>query len=87
MLSAEQCSIVNEDEAGGLIGTGPFQLYKSNENLFILEGHPYIFVKDLLHRVELWNVEQGVGTYDVLVKAQYKDKENIIKNCLGLSRT
>ena len=23
----------------------------------------------------MWNVEQGVGTYDVLVKAQYKDKE------------
>ena len=43
MLSAEQCSIVNEDEAGGLIGTGPFQLYKSNENLFILEGHPLYF--------------------------------------------
>ncbi|MGV2526847.1 UNVERIFIED_CONTAM: SgrR family transcriptional regulator, partial [Bacillus thuringiensis] len=40
MLSAEQCSIVNKDEAGELIGTGPFQLYKSNENLFILEGHP-----------------------------------------------
>ena len=32
-------------------------------------------MKDLLDRVELWNVEQGVGTYDVLVKAQYKDKE------------
>ena len=43
MLSAEQCSIVNEDEAGGLIGTGTFQLYKSNENLFILEGHPLYF--------------------------------------------
>ena len=23
----------------------------------------------------MWNVEQGVSTYDVLVKAQYKDKE------------
>lgn len=43
MLSAEQCSIVNKDEAGELIGTGPFQLYKSNENLFILEGHPLYF--------------------------------------------
>ncbi|MBD8076320.1 SgrR family transcriptional regulator [Bacillus thuringiensis] len=76
MLSAEQCSIVNEDEAGGLIGTGPFQLYKSNENLFILEGHPLYFrERSFLDRVELWNVEQGVGTYDVLVKAQYKDKE------------
>ncbi|EMJ6440433.1 MULTISPECIES: ABC transporter substrate-binding protein [Bacillus] len=76
MLSAEQCSIVNEDEAGGLIGTGPFQLYKSNENLFILEGHPLYFRESpFLDRVELWNVEQGVGTYDVLVKAQYKDKE------------
>ncbi|WP_130068179.1 SgrR family transcriptional regulator [Bacillus albus] len=76
MLSAEQCSIVNEDEAGGLIGTGPFQLYKSNENLFILEGHPLYFrERPFLDRVELWNVEQGVGTYDVLVKAQYKDKE------------
>ncbi|MBE5087898.1 SgrR family transcriptional regulator [Bacillus thuringiensis] len=76
MLSTEQCSIVNEDEAGGLIGTGPFQLYKSNENLFILEGHPLYFrERPFLDRVELWNVEQGVGTYDVLVKAQYKDKE------------
>ncbi|PEB96911.1 MULTISPECIES: SgrR family transcriptional regulator [Bacillus] len=76
MLSAEQCSIVNEVEAGGLIGTGPFQLYKSNENLFILEGHPLYFrERPFLDRVELWNVEQGVGTYDVLVKAQYKDKE------------
>ncbi|MEB9936167.1 ABC transporter substrate-binding protein, partial [Bacillus cereus] len=76
MLSAEQCSIVNEDEAGGLIGTGPFQLYKSNENLFILEGHPLYFrERPFLDRVELWNVEQGVSTYDVLVKAQYKDKE------------
>ncbi|PQQ44197.1 SgrR family transcriptional regulator [Bacillus thuringiensis] len=76
MISAEQCSIVNEDEAGELIGTGPFQLYKSNENLFILEGHPLYFrERPFLDRVELWNVEQGVGTYDVLVKAQYKDKE------------
>lgn len=76
MLSAEQCSIVNEDEAGGLIGTGPFQLYKSNENLFILEGHPLYFrERPFLDRIELWNVERGVSTYDVLVKAQYKDKE------------
>ncbi|MFC9448238.1 ABC transporter substrate-binding protein [Bacillus cereus] len=76
MLSAEQCSIVNEDEAGELIGTGPFQLYKSNENLFILEGHPLYFrERPFLDRVELWNVEQSVSTYDVLVKAQYKDKE------------
>lgn len=76
MLSAEQCSIVNEDEAGELIGTGPFQLYKSNENLFILEGHPLYFrERPFLDRIELWNVEQGVSTYDVLVKAQYKDKE------------
>ncbi|AJQ59576.1 SgrR family transcriptional regulator [Bacillus thuringiensis] len=76
MLSAEQCSIVNKDEAGELIGTGPFQLYKSNENLFILEGHPLYFrERPFLDRVELWNVEQDVSTYDVLVKAQYKDKE------------
>ena len=76
MISAEQCSIVSEDEAGELIGTGSFQLYKSNENLFILEGHPLYFrERPFLDRVELWNVEQGVGTYDVLVKAQYKDKE------------
>ncbi|OUB56956.1 SgrR family transcriptional regulator [Bacillus thuringiensis] len=80
MLSAEQCSIVNEDEAGGLIGTGPFQLYKSNENLFILEGHPLYFrERSFLDRIELWNVEQGVSTYDVLVKAQYKDKEKYNK--------
>ncbi|AFQ14484.1 ABC transporter substrate-binding protein [Bacillus thuringiensis] len=76
MLSAEQCFIVNKDEAGELIGTGPFQLYKSNENLFILEGHPLYFrERPFLDRVELWNVEQDVSTYDVLVKAQYKDKE------------
>ncbi|PGN02289.1 peptide-binding protein [Bacillus cereus] len=76
MLSAEQCSIVNKDEAGELIGTGPFQLYKSNENFFILEGHPLYFrERPFLDRVELWNVEQDVSTYDVLVKAQYKDKE------------
>ncbi|PGR71782.1 peptide-binding protein [Bacillus thuringiensis] len=76
MISAEQCSIVSEDEAGELIGTGSFQLYKSNENLFILEGHPLYFrERPFLDRVELWNVEQGESTYDILVKAQYKDKE------------
>ncbi|EJS76695.1 SgrR family transcriptional regulator [Bacillus cereus] len=76
MLSAEQCSIANEEEAGNLIGTGPFQLYKSNENLFILEAHHLYFrERPFLDRVELWNVEQSVNTYDVLVKAQYKDKE------------
>ncbi|WP_433772365.1 ABC transporter substrate-binding protein [Bacillus wiedmannii] len=76
MISAEQCSIVNEEEAGNLIGTGPFRLYKSNENLFILEAHHLYFrERPFLDRVELWNVEQSVNTYDVLVKAQYKDKE------------
>ncbi|MGE7881912.1 ABC transporter substrate-binding protein [Bacillus sp. NPDC094077] len=76
MLSAEQCSIVREDEVGNFIGTGPFQLYKSNENLFILEAHHLYFrERPFLDRVELWNVEQSVNTYDVLVKAQYKDRE------------
>ncbi|ARC27863.2 Oligopeptide-binding protein oppA [Bacillus cereus Rock1-3] len=76
MLSLEQCSIVSEDEAGKLMGTGPFQLYKSNEDLFILEAHHLYFrERPFLDRVELWNVEQSVDTYDVLVKAQYKDKE------------
>lgn len=77
MLSAEQCSIVNEDETGNLIGTGPFQLYKRNENLFILEAHQLYFrERPFLDRVELWNVEQSVNTYDVLIKAEYKDKTN-----------
>lgn len=76
MLSTEQCSIVNEDEAGNLIGTGPFRLYKRNENLFILEAHHLYFrERPFLDRVELWNVKQSVNTYDVLVKAQYKDRE------------
>ncbi|MBE5106784.1 SgrR family transcriptional regulator [Bacillus thuringiensis] len=76
MLSAEQCSIVREDEVGNFIGTGPFQLYKSNENLFILEAHHLYFrERPFLDRVELWNVEQSVNTYDVLIKAQYKDRE------------
>lgn len=76
MLSAEQCSIVNEDEAGDLIGTGPFRLNKRNENLFILEAHHLYFrERPFLDRVELWNVKQSVNTYDVLVKAQYKDRE------------
>lgn len=76
MLSAEQCSIVYEDEAGNLIGTGPFRLYKRNENVFILEAHHLYFrERPFLDRVELWNVEQSVNTYDVLVKAQYKDRE------------
>ncbi|MDM5239558.1 ABC transporter substrate-binding protein [Bacillus cereus] len=76
MLSSEQCSIVNEDEAGNLIGTGPFRLYKRNENVFILEAHHLYFrERPFLDRVELWNVEQSVNTYDVLVKAQYKDRE------------
>ncbi|PFJ16592.1 peptide-binding protein [Bacillus cereus] len=75
-LSAEQCSIVREDEVGNFIGTGPFQLYKSNENLFILEAHHLYFrERPFLDCVELWNVEQSVNTYDVLVKAQYKDRE------------
>lgn len=76
MLSAEKCSIVQEDEAGTFIGTGPFQLREKNEHLFVLEVHDlYYRERPFLDRIELMNVEQSVNTYDVLVKAQYKDKE------------
>ena len=76
MLSAEQCSIVNEDEAGNLIGTGPFKLREKNAHLFVLEAHDlYYRERPFLDRIELMNVEQSVNTYDILVKAQYKDKE------------
>ena len=76
MLSAEQCSIVNEDEAGNLIGTGPFKLREKNAHLFVLEVHDlYYRERSFLDRIELLNVEQSVNTYDILVKAQYKDKE------------
>ncbi|MEJ9111574.1 SgrR family transcriptional regulator [Bacillus paramobilis] len=77
MLSAEQCSIVNEDETGSFIGTGPFILREKNAQLFVLEVHDlYYRERPFLDRIELMNVEQNVNTYDVLVKAQYKDKEN-----------
>ncbi|HDR6314629.1 TPA: SgrR family transcriptional regulator [Bacillus thuringiensis] len=76
MLSAEQCSILNEDEAGNFIGTGPFILREKNAQLFVLEVHDlYYRERPFLDRIELMNVEQNVNTYDVLVKAQYKDKE------------
>lgn len=76
MLSAEQCSIVQEDEAGTFIGTGPFTLREKNAYLFVLEVHDlYYRERPFLDRIELLNVEQSVNTYDVLVKAQYKDKE------------
>ncbi|KAA0796391.1 SgrR family transcriptional regulator [Bacillus sp. JAS102] len=80
MLSAEQCSIVKEDEAGNFIGTGPFILQEKNTHLFALEVHDlYYRERPFLDRIELLNVEQNVNTYDVLVKAQYKDKENLNK--------
>ncbi|PEJ97495.1 SgrR family transcriptional regulator [Bacillus wiedmannii] len=76
MLSAEQCSIVHEDEAGKFIGTGPFILREKNAQLFVLEVHDlYYRERPFLDRIELMNVEKNVNTYDVLVKAQYKDKE------------
>ena len=76
MISAEQCSIVKEDEAGNLIGTGPFKLSEKNAHLFVLEAHDlYYRERSFLDRIELLNVEQSVNTYDILVKAQYKDKE------------
>ncbi|MED3024399.1 MULTISPECIES: SgrR family transcriptional regulator [Bacillus cereus group] len=76
MLSAEQCSIVHEDETGNFIGTGPFTLREKNAYLFVLEAHDlYYRERPFLDRIELLNVEQSVNTYDVLVKAQYKDKE------------
>ncbi|AJH76118.1 bacterial extracellular solute-binding s, 5 Middle family protein [Bacillus cereus ATCC 4342] len=80
MLSAEQCSIVKEDEAGNFIGTGPFILQEKNTHLFALEVHDlYYRERPFLDRIELLNVEQNVNTYDVLEKAQYKDKENLNK--------
>ncbi|MED0905788.1 SgrR family transcriptional regulator [Bacillus nitratireducens] len=75
-LSTEQCSIVNEDEDGKLIGTGPFRLCEKNEDVFVLEAHDYYFrERPFLNRIELWNVEHSVNTYDVLAKARYKDIE------------
>lgn len=80
MLSAEQCSIVIEDEAGNFIGTGPFILREKNTHLFALEVHDlYYRERPFLDRIELLNVEKNVNTYDVLIKAQYKDKENLNK--------
>ncbi|WBO90557.1 ABC transporter substrate-binding protein [Bacillus tropicus] len=80
MLSAEQCSIVKEDEVGNFIGTGPFILQEKNTHLFALEVHDlYYRERPFLDRIELLNVEQNVNTYNVLVKAQYKDKENLNK--------
>ncbi|PFD77676.1 SgrR family transcriptional regulator [Bacillus cereus] len=77
MLSAEQCSIVNEDEAGNFIGTGPFILREKNTHLFALEVHDlYYRERPFLDRIELLNIEQDVNTYDVLVKAQYKENLN-----------
>lgn len=76
MLSSEQCSIVNEDEAENLIGTGPYKLSEKNAHLFVLEVHDlYYRERSFLDRIELLNVEQSVNTYDILVKAQYKDQE------------
>lgn len=77
MLSAEQCSIINEDEAGNFIGTGPFILREKNTHLFALEVHDlYYRERPFLDRIELLNIEQDVNTYDVLVKAQYKENLN-----------
>ncbi|TKI91950.1 SgrR family transcriptional regulator, partial [Bacillus wiedmannii] len=47
-----------------------------NAQLFVLEVHDlYYRERPFLDRIELMNVEKNVNTYDVLVKAQYKDKE------------
>ncbi|RFT63280.1 SgrR family transcriptional regulator [Bacillus clarus] len=75
-LSAEQCSIVMKDAEGELIGTGPFKLCERNDDTFILEAHHLYFrERPFLDRIELWDVEKSVNTYDILVKAQYKDIE------------
>ncbi len=83
-LSTEQCSIVNEDEDGKLIGTGPFRLCEKNEDVFVLEVNDLYFrERPFLDRIELWNVEHRVNTYDILAKARFK---NIIKHHKELSR-
>ena len=87
MISAEQCSIVRKMKQETSLNR-PFKLSEKNAHLFVLEAHDlYYRERSFLDRIELLNVEQSVNTYDILVKAQYKDKENIIKNYLGLSRT
>ncbi|EJR55047.1 hypothetical protein IIM_01987 [Bacillus cereus VD107] len=83
-LSAEQCSIVSEDEDGNLLGTGPFRLCENNEDVFVLEANDFYFrERPFLDRIELWNVESRVNTYDILAKARYK---NIEKHYKELSR-
>ncbi|UNP79107.1 SgrR family transcriptional regulator [Bacillus nitratireducens] len=83
-LSTEQCSIVNEDEDGKLIGTGPFRLCEKNEDVFVLEVNDLYFrERPFLDRIELWNVEHRVNTYDILAKARFK---NIVKHHKELSR-
>ncbi|PGM52805.1 peptide-binding protein [Bacillus cereus] len=83
-LSAEQCSIVSEDEDGKLLGTGPFRLCENNEDVFVLEVNDFYFrERPFLDRIELWNVESRVNTYDILAKARYK---NIEKHYKELSR-
>ncbi|OJD58281.1 peptide-binding protein [Bacillus sp. NH11B] len=83
-LSTEQCSIVNEDGDGKLIGTGPFLLCEKNEDVFVLEGNDLYFrERPFLDRIELWNVEHKVNTYDILAKARFK---NIVKRHKELSR-
>ncbi|VXC78651.1 Peptide-binding protein [Bacillus mycoides] len=75
-LSTEQCSIVNEDEDGKLIGTGPFRLCEKNEDVFVLEANDLYFrERPFLDRIELWNVEHRVQTCDILAKARYKNIE------------
>ena len=45
-----------------------------------MEAHDlYYRERSFLDRIELLNVEQSVNTYDILVKAQYKDKEKYNK--------
>ncbi|MED0963658.1 ABC transporter substrate-binding protein [Bacillus paramycoides] len=83
-LSAEQCSIVSKDEDGKLLGTGPFRLCENNEDVFVLEANDFYFrERPFLDRIELWNVESRVNTYDILAKARYK---NIEKHYKELSR-
>lgn len=83
-VSAEQCSIVSEDEDGKLLGTGPFRLCENNEDVFVLEANDFYFrERPFLDRIELWNVESRVNTYDILAKARYK---NIDKHYKELSR-
>ncbi|MFK4289447.1 MarR-like DNA-binding transcriptional regulator SgrR of sgrS sRNA [Bacillus sp. RC240] len=75
-LSTEQCSIVNEDGDGRLIGTGPFRLCEKNEDVFVLEANDLYFrERPFLDRIELWNVEHSVNTCDILAKAHYNNIE------------